>query len=378
MKYLIIGAGAAGVSAAKEIIRRREEDDEITVITDEKYPFYYRPRLIEYLSGEVDDEEIIINGKEWFEKNDINLKLNEKVTEVKFDGKKVITDKENYGYDKLLLANGAHPFIPPIKGIEKKNVFALRNLSDAKKICKKAENANNAVVIGGGLLGVEAASNLKKNGLEVTVIERANWCLNRQLDENGGELLVDILKREKGLKFKLDASTEEFLGDDKVQGVLLGDGTKIKADLVLLSTGVRSNIGLFENTDLKINNAVVVDKYMKTNIDDVYAAGDIAEHDGRFYGIWLPSMKMGQTAGKNMAGEKFEFPGVVSSHTLKVAGINVVSAGNLDFDNELEHEVEIKEQACKRVIRDKEGNAVGLIIVGQFDDQDKLLAEVKS
>ncbi len=378
MKYLIIGAGAAGVSAAKEIIRRREEDDEITVITDEKYPFYYRPRLIEYLSGEVDDEEIIINGKEWFEKNDINLKLNEKVTEVKFDGKKVITDKENYGYDKLLLANGAHPFIPPIKGIEKKNVFALRNLSDAKKICKKAENANDAVVIGGGLLGVEAASNLKKNGLEVTVIERANWCLNRQLDENGGELLVDILKREKGLKFKLDASTEEFLGDDKVQGVLLGDGTKIKADLVLLSTGVRSNIGLFENTDLKINNAVVVDKYMKTNIDDVYAAGDIAEHDGRFYGIWLPSMKMGQTAGKNMAGEKFEFPGVVSSHTLKVAGINVVSAGNLDFDNELEHEVEIKEQACKRVIRDKDGNAVGLIIVGQFDDQDKLLAEVKS
>src|SRR6056297_180545 len=251
MKYLIIGAGAAGVSAAKEIIRRREEDDEI-----------------------------IINGKDWFEKNDINLKLNEKVTEVKFDGKKVITDKENYGYDKLLLANGAHPFIPPIKGIEKKNVFALRNLSDAKKICKKAENANDAVVIGGGLLGVEAASNLKKNGLEVTVIERANWCLNRQLDENGGELLVDILKREKGLRFKLDASTEEFLGDDKVQGVLLGDGTKIKADLVLLSTGVRSNIGLFENTDLKINNAVVVDKYMKTNIDDVYAAGDIAEHDG--------------------------------------------------------------------------------------------------
>ena len=378
MKYLIIGAGAAGVSAAKEIIRRREENDEITVITDEKYPFYYRPRLIEYLSGEVDDEEIIINGKDWFEKNDINLKLEEKVTVVKFDEKKIITDKANYNYDKLLLANGAHPFIPPIKGIEKKNVFALRNLSDAKKICKKAEKANDAVVIGGGLLGVEAASNLKKNGLDVTVIERANWCLNRQLDKNGGELLVDILKREKGLKFKLDASTEEFLGDERVKEVLLGDGTKIKADLVLLSTGVRSNIGLFENTDLKINNAVVVDKYMKTNIDDVYAAGDIAEHDGRFYGIWLPSMKMGQTAGKNMAGEKFEFPGVVSSHTLKVAGINVVSAGNLDFDNELEHEVEIKERACKRVIKDEDGKAVGLIIVGQFDDQDKLLAEVRS
>jgi|AntRauTorckE6833_2_1112554.scaffolds.fasta_scaffold00359_9 nitrite reductase (NADH) large subunit len=377
MKYLIIGAGAAGVSAVKEIIKRRDKNDQITVITDDDYPFYYRPRLIEYLSGEVDDEELIINDKDWFEKNDINLKLSEKVTEVRFNEKKVITEKSNYAYDKLLLANGAHSFIPPVKGIEKDNIFTLRNLTDAQKICERAKNAEKAAVIGGGLLGVEAASNLKKSGLDVTVIERANYCLNRQLDELGGEILVDILKNDKGLKFVLDASTEEFLGDNKVKEILMGDGTKVEADLVLLSTGVRSNIGLFEDTDLKINNAVVVDKYMTTNIDDVYAAGDIAELNGKFYGIWMPSMKMGQTAGKNMVGEKFEFPGVVSSHTLKVAGINVVSAGNIDFDNELEHEIEKKERACKRVVRDKNGKVVGLVIVGQFNDQEKLLAEVK-
>ena len=157
MKYLIIGAGAAGISAVKEILKNRDEDDKITVITKEDYPFYYRPRLIEYLSGEVDEEEIIINDKEWFENNDINLKLSEEVTEVDFDNKKVISDKSTYSYDKLLLANGAHSFRPPIKGVNKKNVFTLRNLSDAKKITNKCKNAKKAIVVGGGLLGVEAA-----------------------------------------------------------------------------------------------------------------------------------------------------------------------------------------------------------------------------
>jgi len=378
MKYLIIGAGAAGISAVKEILKNRDEDDKITVITKEDYPFYYRPRLIEYLSGEVDEEEIIINDKEWFENNDINLKLSEEVTEVDFDNKKVISDKSTYSYDKLLLANGAHSFRPPIKGVNKKNVFTLRNLSDAKKITNKCKNAKKAIVVGGGLLGVESASNLKKSGLDVTVVERTEWCLNKQLDEKGGKLLIEILKREKGLKFVLDATTEEFLGNDKVEAVLMGDGDKLKTDIVLLSTGVRSNTELFEDTELEIKRAVDVNEYMETNLDDVYAAGDIAEYNGNFYGIWLPSMKMGQTAGKNMSGERQEFPGVVSSHTLKVAGVNVVSAGNLDPDNELEHEIEEKQRGYKRVIRNKEGRAVGLIIVGQFEDQDKLLAEVKS
>ncbi len=378
MKYLVIGAGAAGTSAVKEILKNRDEDDQITVITKEDYPFYYRPRLIEYLSGEVDEKEILIHDKEWFEKNDIDLKLSEEVTEVDFDNKKVISDKSTYSYDKLLLANGAHSFKPPIKGVNKKNIFALRNLSDAKKITNKCKNAQKAVVVGGGLLGVESASNLKMSGLDVTVVERSEWCLNKQLDKKGGKLLIDILKQEKGLNFVLDATTEEFIGDEKVAAVLMGDGDKLKTDIVLLSTGVRSNTELFEGTDLEIKRAVDVNEYMETNLKDVYAAGDIAELDGNFFGIWPPAMKMGQTAGKNMSGEKQEFPGVVSSYTLKVAGVKVVSAGNLDPDNELEHEIEEKERGYKRVIRNKDGKAVGLIIVGEFEDQDKILAEVKS
>lgn len=378
MNYVIFGAGVAGVSAVKEISKNRSKEDSITVITKENVPFYYRPRLIEYLSGEVKEQDLIINDREWFEKNDIDLKLSEQVTEIDFDRKEVISDKNTYQYDKLLLANGAHSFVPPMKGCDKKNIFTLRTLSDAKKIYKKATESNKAVVIGGGLLGIEAASNLKKTGLDVTVVERANWCLNRQLDKKGGHLLIDILKKRKDLNFVLNALTEEFLGDDKVEKVKLENGDLLDVDLVLLSAGVRSNIGLFEDTDLKLDKAVKVNKYMKTNLEDVYAAGDIAKYDDQFYGIWLPSMKMGQTAGKNMSGIEDEFSHLVSSYTLKVAGINVVSAGNIEPNEEFNSEVERKKDGYKRVIKNKEGKAVGLVIVGDYKEQDKILAEVKS
>lgn len=377
MKYVIIGAGAAGVSAVKEIIKRRSENDTITVITEETYPFYYRPRLIEYLSGEVSTNEIIINDEKWFESNKIDLKLAEKVKKIDFVNKKVISDNKSYQYDKLLLANGAHSYLPPIKGANMERVFTLRDLSDAKDIFSTAKDSKYAVVVGGGLLGIEAASNLKKAGLDVSIVERSEWCLSRQLDKEGGKLLIDILKKEKGLKFALDAATKELIGDDEVKGVLLEDGTEIKADLVLLSTGVRSNIDIFEGTDLEIKRAVDVNQYMETNIKDVYAAGDIAEYDGKFYGIWLPSVKMGQTAGKNMSGEKSVFEGVISSHTLKVAGINVVSAGNINPDQKYKFEIIKNKNRYKKVIRDQNRKAIGLIIVGDFPDQKEILGEIK-
>ena len=378
MNYVVIGAGAAGVAAVKEILKNSHDNDNIRIITDEDYPFYYRPRLIEYLSGEVDDKDLIINDKKWFTGNNINLNLSEEIINIDFDNKEVTSEKNTYKYDRLLLANGAHAFKPPITGHEKENIFTLRNLSDAKKIYKKAVKSKKAAVIGGGLLGIEAAVNLKKTDLEVTVVERSGWCLNRQLDKKGGELLIDRLRNEKDINFVLEASTEEFLGDQYVKEILLSGDKRLQVDLVLLSTGVRSNIKLFKDTKLAIKRAVDVDSYMRTNIEDVYAAGDIAEYNGDFYGIWLPSMKMGQVAGRNMSGQKYEFPGIVSSHTLKVAGINVVSAGNLDPNHEFTHEIEEGDKKYKRVVRNSEGKAVGLIIVGQFDDQDQILAEVKS
>ncbi|MFW5961628.1 MAG: NAD(P)/FAD-dependent oxidoreductase, partial [bacterium] len=220
MNHLIIGAGAAGVSAAKEILKNRREDDQIKIFTDENYPFYYRPRLIECLSGEVEVEEIIINDQQWFAENDIDLHLGEKIMEIDTEAKTIKSDQGIYNYDKLLLANGSHCFIPPFSGVELENIFTLRTSADLKKINQAAEKAKKVVVVGGGLLGLEIAYNFAKAGLDTTVLEVAPFLLPMQLDKKGGDLLEKKLK-ENNVKVVTDASTKGFEGEQSVKKVIL-------------------------------------------------------------------------------------------------------------------------------------------------------------
>ena len=374
MEYLVIGSGVAGISAVKEIIKEKNENDKITVVSKEKYPFYYRPRLIEYLSGEVDIDDIIINDKNWFEKNNINLNLEEKVINIIPEKKKVVSEKNSYNYDKLLLANGAHCFVPPIKGADKENVFTLRNAEDAEKIYKTALEKEKAIVIGGGLLGLESAYNLSQAGLDVTVMERGSYLLNRQLDEKGAKTLQNILE-EKGLNFVLNASTEEIKKKADELEVIIKEKGEYSAGLVLLSTGVRSNISLVKDTDMEVNRGIIVDKKMKTNYKDIYAAGDVAECNGKVYGIWPPSMKQGKIAGKNMIGDSSEFDGYVSSYSLKVAGVSLVSKGIID-NEEFESEITSKNEKYKKIIW-KDGKIIGIILIGDFDNKNQLISKVE-
>lgn len=374
MDYLVIGSGVAGISAVKEILKKKSSGDNITIISDEKFPFYYRPRLIEYLSGEVDIEDIIINDKNWFKENNIDLHLGETVKEILTDEKKIVSEKNEYNYDKLLLANGAHPFVPPITGVDSKNVFTLRKAVDAKKIYNCACDNKKAVVIGGGLLGLESAYNLAKLGLEVVVLERGSHLLQRQLDEKGAEILQNNLEK-KGLEFKLNASTSKIIENKNLLTVILEDGRKIKTELILLSTGVRSNIDLFKNTPIKVNKGVVVNEKMETNIKDIYAAGDVAEYNGRVYGIWPPSMKEGQIAGKNISGVKSKFDGFVSSYSLKVADISVVSKGAIKSEG---NKVEIKKSNNKyKKLVYNENELIGAILIGDIKDKNKIISKVK-
>ena len=374
MEYLVIGSGVAGISAVKEIIKEKNENDKITVVSKEKYPFYYRPRLIEYLSGEVDIDDIIINDKNWFEKNNINLNLEEKVINIIPEKKKVVSEKNSYNYDKLLLANGAHCFVPPIKGADKEKVFTLRNAEDAEKIYKTALEKEKAIVIGGGLLGLESAYNLSQAGLDVTVMERGSYLLNRQLDEKGAKTLQNILE-EKGLNFVLNASTEEIKKKADELEVIIKEKGEYSAGLVLLSTGVRSNISLVKDTDMEVNRGIIVDKKMKTNYKDIYAAGDVAECNGKVYGIWPPSMKQGKIAGKNMIGDSSEFDGYVSSYSLKVAGVSLVSKGIID-NEEFESEITSKNEKYKKIIW-KDGKIIGIILIGDFDNKNELISKVE-
>ena len=374
MEYLIIGAGAAGVSAAKEILKNRKESDKISVFTDENYPFYYRPRLIECLSGEVEVEDIIINDQQWFENNNINLHLNEKITEVDLENKFIKSKNDQYNYDKLLLANGSHCFVPPFSGVELENIFTLRTAADLKVINQAAEKSKKAVVVGGGLLGLEIAYNFARAGLDTTVLEVAPYLLPMQLDKKGGDLLEKKLK-ENNVKVITDASTEGFEGQQNVEKVILED-QEIKADLVLISTGVRSNTTLIENLDIEINNGVKVDSKMQTSNPDIYAAGDVAEFEGEIYGIWPPSLAQGKIAGTVMSGGEAEFDSYVPSHKLKVAGINVVSLGELNKEGDYEEEVIVDNDTYVKLIKDN-GEKIGVLIVGQYSEQNQIMADVK-
>ena len=375
MKYLIIGSGVAGISAAKELIKKRKAADDITIISDEKYPFYYRPRLIHYLSGNIEINDIIINDYDWFKKNDINLRLEERVINIFPEKKTICTDEFEYNYDKLLLANGAHSFVPPIPGAEKENVFTLRNVPDAKNIYSIACEKEKAVVIGGGLLGLESAYNLSQAGLEVTVIERGPYLLSRQLDKRGGQILQNLLEN-KGLNFILNANTEKIDSNGKKLEVSVKGKGGFSAGLVLLSTGIRSNISLVENTDIKVNNGIIVNDKMETNLDNIYAAGDVAEHKGRVYGIWPPAMKQGQTAGKNIIGIDDKFTGYISSYSLKVAGISLVSKGIIDDEN-YQSEIIENNNKYKKIIYDND-KMVGVILIGDFSNKKELIDKVKT
>lgn len=379
MKYLVIGSGVAGISAVKEINRVKNEDIDITIISKEKDPFYYRPRLIECLSGDISVEDIIINDRDWFEKNNIELLLGEKVIDVNFEDKYVITDnKKEFFYDKLLLAQGASSFIPPINGVDLDGVYALRNGEDAREIYEHIESCKKAVVIGGGLLGLESAYNMIKAGLDVTVIEKADHLLQRQLDSAAGDKLKLILEDKHGFNFFLDSGVEKISGNEYVEEVELSDGTKIPADLVLFSTGINPNTEIVEDSSLDINRGVIVDNKMSTNIPDVYAAGDVAEYNGNIYGIWAPSMEEGRVAGKVMIGKDAEFTGFVPSHTLKVADVNVVSIGVLSEGENIYSETIVDdEKTYCRIFKDGNEDIVGAIIVGKYENENSLIKGIK-
>lgn len=377
MNYFIIGAGAAGISAAREIIKQREESDRIVVITDEPYPSYYRPGLIEYLSGGVEIEDIIIYNKKWYNQNGISLKTGETAVKVFPEDKRVITDKGDYSYDRLLIAGGALPLVPPLEGRNLKNVFVLRNAADAAAIRQAAKVSKRAVVIGGGLLGLEVAYNLMSSGLDVTVVEAKPRLLPRQLDEKAADLLADIL-RNKGLSFYLNAGVERFLGEESVKWVKLGNDTFIGAELVVISAGIKPDTSLAGGIrGISINNGIIVNKFMETPVDSIYAAGDTAEFKGSVYGLWTAAMQQGRIAGLNMKNRRTEFVEPAFPHKLKVVGVNVVSAGEPDFELKYKYKEESETYKYRKTVYDSQNNIIGLIEVGDFQDTGKMISAIK-
>ena len=369
-KYLIIGNGIAGLSAVKEI-RKRDKEGSIIMVTREPYLTYYRIKLTEYIAKDFHDYDLLVNDKNWYKENNIKVLLSKIVESLDVDNNKIrLDDSREIGYEKLLLATGSRPFIPPIAGKYKQGVVALRTLDDLIYIKNYFSECENIVVIGGGILGLEAAWSLKILGKKVSVIGRSFRLMPKQLDEEIGNKLEKRLT-EEGIDIYLSSTVDEILGESEVNGVRLDNGMEIKTDSVLFSTGITPSIDIIRNTPIEFNKGIIVDNNLKTNIDNIYAAGDIVEVNGKLIGLWTSSNEQGKIAGLNMVGEDVEYTGLKPFTTLRLGDIKVFSVGDIQkFDKVYEYKDDDKLIHHKLFISD--GKITGGILFGDIRDMGKL------
>ncbi len=374
--YLIIGNGVAGTTAA-ENIRKQDKEGKITIFSDEDLPFYYRLRLNELISGDISETQLIAKKETWYDAQNISLKLKKKIVEVNLQEKTAVTDdNQKHAFDRLLIATGSHSFIPPIKGSENKGVFALRDIQDARNISAYVRNVENIILIGGGLLGLEAGYALRKLGKRIMVVEFFPRLLPRQLDVDGAEILQDIME-EMGFTFRLGAKTEEITGEGQVSGILLEGGESLSGGMVVISAGVRPNMALAEHLELSMDKGIVVDEHLQTSQPGIYAAGDVAEFRGIPYGIWPAAMEQGRIAGINMAGGSRSYNGTTMANTLKVAGVDLASAGDIDADNKFEAKIKTEGGVYRKIVV-KDNHIIGCIMLGNtkgFNQVTKMMAE---
>ncbi|MGB9776527.1 MAG: NAD(P)/FAD-dependent oxidoreductase [Anaerolineae bacterium] len=326
-RYVIIGNGVAGVTAAQSIARAQPGAD-LHIYAAEPYPYYRRPQLPDYIAGIVAEADIFYRPPEWYEQQGIRVHLSAPVAELDPQAHRLrLADGTEVPYDRLLLATGGRAWIPPIEGAGRPGVFTLRTLDDARAIRQFAQSARRGVVIGGGLLGLETARALRALGLEVTVLEFAPYLMPRQLDREGAAVLETLLQ-QMNIRTVTGAATEAVLGDGAVRAVHLKDGREFPADLVVCSTGIRSEVTLARQAGLAVNRGVVVDEYLQTSVPDVYAAGDVAEAGGIVYGIVPAAIEQARAAAANLvAPGSAIYPGTLPATTLKVVGAELTSLG---------------------------------------------------
>ena len=304
-KYVILGNGTAGHNAAFAI-RSRDKEGSLVMVSDEPYRSYHRPQLTKALLSDMRIDQIAVKPESWYEENGITQILG--FTAVKIDPEKKeveLNDGRSLHYEKLIYALGSECFVPPIPGREAEGVVAVRRFHDAQKVAHFLSDTKQAVVIGGGVLGLEAAWELRQAGAEVTVLEVAPVLMGRQLDAEAGELLKKICG-EQGVSVETGVQVEKiFCGEDgkRVGGVKLADGREMPAQLVIISSGIRANIVLAKDAGIRTDRAVIVNEKMETSVPDIYACGDCAEFRGVNYALVMQAMGEGKVAGAQAAGD---------------------------------------------------------------------------
>lgn len=351
-------------------------------MSEEKELSYYRPQLSDYIGEDLALNKFYISSKGWYEENNIELLLGKKALRADTNNKKLIfKNGESLSYDKLIVACGSYNFIPEVKGADLKGVYTLKFKKDADIIKNAIKKAKNAVVIGGGLLGLEAAWEMKVAGLNVSVVEFFQRLLPRQLDDEGAVIFKNIAD-SSGVKLILGDSAEEILsdGNGNVKGLKLKSGVIIDADLILFSVGIRANTSLAVNSGIACNKGILVNDKMETSAKDVYACGDVAEVEGKSFGTWPAAMEMGKIAAQNALGQsEARLQHMVSSVMFKAMNADIFSAGNIDFNDSTLKQYTFKapEKGVYKKLYFKAGIIVGGILIGDTKKAAKIIGALK-
>jgi nitrite reductase (NADH) large subunit len=372
MKVVIIGNGVAGVTAA-ETIRADDKKCEIIIFSDERYPFYSRPRLIELLAGKVSVEQITIHAQSWYAANNVQLELSCRVAVVDTVSKNIRDHSgTTFTYDTLVIAVGASCLVPPVPGIDADSICTLRTIDDAEKIRALAVSGKRAAVIGGGLLGIEVANSLSARGVTVEVLEVFDRLLPRQLDREGSVMIRRLLEL-KGLAFHTGAQVELIEKKDWALAIRCRGGKTVKADFAVVSAGIRPNTAVALGAPIERKRGIIVDRCMRTSVPGVYACGDCAEYGGTVYGLWQPAREQGMTCGAHILGKESAYKGSVNSARLKVAGIELASIGELESSEGVQEVVEKDDNAgIYKKLFTRDGRLVGAILIGNVREAAEL------
>ena len=371
---VIVGAGVAGVTATEEL-RRALDAAELTLVGDEPYPFYNRMAITRLVSESVSIDSLYLNPRDWAESRRVDYRRGVEVTAIDRSNRAVaLADGQQLPYDRVVIATGARPFVPPIEGFGAEGCFALRTIDDAVQIQQhiRRTRGRTAVIVGGGLLGLEAAYYLTQLDARVVVLDRGPWPLSRQLDEQAGALVWEMLQ-DLGIEVLARTEAARVLGDGRVGGIELIDGRSIDAELCLIATGIVPNAELAEAAALDVAGGITVDDGMRSSDPHIFAVGDVVAHDGRRYGLWPACVEQAQVAAANMLGGEAAFRLTAQPARLKVPGIDLLSIGAVEAPPGEARTVIVSAYGTRsyRKLILEEGRLTGAILLGSpelFDD----------
>jgi nitrite reductase (NADH) large subunit len=367
-RLVVVGNGMAGMRTVEELLKIAPEHYDISVFGSEAHGNYNRILLSPVLAGDKQFADIMLHTRDWYEANNITLHAGDPVVRIDRN-RRVVVSQSGFEapYDRLLLATGSKPFVIPVPGHKLPGVIAFRDIADVEAMLSATRSHKKAAVIGGGLLGLEAANGLMRQGMDVTVIHVMDSLMERQLDKPAASLLRSALEK-RGLRFLLSAQTAEITGTDRVTGIKFKDGSEIETDLVVMAVGIRPNFELAKSAGLHCDRAIVVDDTLQTHTDPrIYAVGECVQHRGAVYGLVAPLWEQARVCAGHLAAVGYKrYPGSVTSTKLKVTGIDLYSAG--DFIGGADTE--------DLVFRDPRRGVYKRLIIRKADGGDRIIGAV--